>query len=130
MPNSATAQRVVNLPNELTNDVDSVTQDRRCTPRLQVRPGLTLTFLNGNTPLQCQTQDLSEGGLFVRLPQQSHLSVGQRCELSFTEEASSNHPSNLSGLTCYATVVRTHNHPENSTYTIGAGLRFDRPLFL
>jgi hypothetical protein len=104
------------------------TDDRRCASREQrplaaeVRPvGLTESHC-------CHVEDISEGGLFVFVPLSYGLNVGQRCEVQF----SSTHPSKScpTDETCYATVVRTEVIESDSGKRLGAGLRFDQPLFL
>lgn len=76
----------------------------------------------------CNVQDISEGGLFVCVPYSYGMNVGQRCEIRF----SSTHSSTACPTeeTCYATVVRTEVIASDSGKRLGAGLRFDQPLFL
>ena len=104
------------------------TDDRRCASRehrplaAEVRPfGLKDSH-------RCDVEDISEGGLFVFVPLSYGLNVGQRCEVQFT----STHPSKYcpTDETCYATVVRTEVIESDSGKKLGAGLRFDQPLFL
>ncbi len=104
------------------------TDDRRCASRehrplaAEVRPvGLSESH-------RCPVEDISEGGLFVFVPLSYGLNVGQRCEVQF----SSTNPSKSSPTdeTCYATVVRTEVIESDSGKRLGAGLRFDQPLFL
>ncbi len=81
----------------------------------------------------CQTfttDDLSEGGLYVRVPSNCGLALGQRCEVGFLDNANVSGIGGIAGETRYATVVRTYTVPANSGELIGAGLRFDQPLIL
>jgi hypothetical protein len=73
--------------------------------------------------------DISEGGLYVRVPLSRSLGVGERCEVRLSDPSGAT-PACLAGETCYATVVRTEVVTSGSETFLGAGLRFDRPLFL
>ena len=76
----------------------------------------------------CVASDISEGGLYLQVPTALGLSVGERWAVSFSPDANIGELTNLSGATCYATVVRTES-PRDDMNMIGAGLRFDQPLF-
>ncbi len=74
-------------------------------------------------------QDVSEGGLYLRVPLSHGLAVGQRCEVRLSDTAGVT-PACLAGESCYVTVVRTEVITSGSQKLLGAGMRFDRPLFL
>ena len=80
--------------------------------------------------LKCQGDDISEAGMFVRAPSDAGLCVGQRCEVNFEDDASSQRLAGLVGGTWFATVVRTERSGDDATTHLGAGLCFDQPLFL
>jgi hypothetical protein len=112
---------------EPTND------EKRQSARLSARPAVRVSALGTSHPIPCRAENVSEGGLFVVLPDDAVLRVGERCEVTFTTEAggaTGKAIPSLSGLTCYATVVRTSNRPGERPLHGGAGLRFDHPLFL
>jgi hypothetical protein len=50
--------------------------------------------------------------------------------LSFTDDPKADVPPTLMGETCYATVVRTEQFLESNKPMVGAGLRFDQPIYL
>ena len=68
--------------------------------------------------------------MFVRAPRDADFCVGQRCEVNFEDDASSQSLAGLVGGTWFATVVRTERSGDDATDHVGAGLRFDQPLFL
>jgi len=80
--------------------------------------------------MQCQADDISEAGMFVLAPRHAGLCVGQRCEVNFQEHAEAPQLSGLVGGTWFATVVRTEQVNQGTVGHVGAGLRFDQPLFL
>ena len=108
----------------------AVADERRATTRLPWNLSLKLTGLGRTEVHRCATHDISEGGLYVRVPAKSGLAVGQRCEVLFEDNVDSAKPSSVVGEMRYATVVRTQRLTEGSTRVVGAGLRFDQPLFL
>ena len=112
------------------HDRVSVDEDRRYGSRLPSSVPIKLSVLGWNECQSCTTVDLSEGGLYVRLPRTCGLSVGQRCEVEFGGPADAHELSGVAGEIRYATVVRTDALPSSSGDQIGAGLRFDQPLFL
>ncbi len=79
---------------------------------------------------RCAIGDIGEGGLFVRVPLSYGLSVGQRCEVLFSASDDSVSKPCPTDEPCYATIVRTEVLIEGSMRSLGAGLRFDQPLFL
>ena len=118
---------VIEAPNRISNigtSIDLSLDDRRVAPRVQrplaaeVRPvGLTESH-------RCNVEDISEGGLFILVPLSYGLNVGQRCEIQLQNVTCT------SGDCCYATVVRTEVIASDAGRQLGAGLRFDQPLFL
>lgn len=89
-----------------------------------------LTGMGCASALECHADDISEAGMFVRAPRDAVLCVGQRCEVNFQKHADAPQLSGLVGGTWFATIVRTEQLAEGATHHIGAGLRFDQPLFL
>ena len=121
-------------PGRKPNDVGrlhagAVVDERRSTDRLCMSVAIDLT-VSGVSVDHCATANLSEGGLFVHTPRKASLSVGQRCEIHFRDDPQSPVWSSLGGQTCFATVVRTTPVTDGGSDTQGAGLRFDRPLYL
>lgn len=78
----------------------------------------------------CSVSDISEEGLYLSVPSDSGLCVGQRCEVTFGSKADSPEWAALQGEARYATVVRTAKLADGSTTRVGAGLRFDQRLYL
>jgi len=113
---------------------DVAVSDRRLSPRLSAQPTLHVSPLGTPRAVSCSAENVSEGGLFVLLSPDAKLQVGERCEVAFAGDPAAggemNGPASLSGMTCYATVVRTVSQSTTHGLTIGAGLRFDHPLFL
>ena len=81
----------------------------------------TVIGIGATDVFRCTTDDISESGLYVQLPVSSGLRVGQRCEVVLPDDSAE-------GL--YATVVRTEPIAKGPSPLVGAGLRFDQPLFL
>lgn len=108
-------------------DKQELRDDRRCAPR-QCPPLAAEVRLMGGTESQaCEVADISEGGLFVFVPLSYGLNVGQRCEVQLS--AKSPTAKCPMDAPCYATVVRTEFISSGSGKLLGAGLRFDQPLF-
>lgn len=108
----------------------TVEQDRRQSDRESHSVRITLSALGWAESQTCATHDLSETGLYVRLPVACGLSVGQRCEVGFEGSVDPTEPSSVAGEIRYATVIRTDAVSSASEKQIGAGLRFDQPLYL
>ncbi len=108
----------------------AIGEDRREANRESQSVRITLSARGWSESQNCSTQDLSESGLYVRLPAMCGLSVGQRCEVGFVGNVDPATPSCVAGETRYATVVRTDAIAPAADRQIGAGLRFDQPLFL
>jgi len=108
--------------------VDVALDDRRCAPRAHRSLSADVRPVGLREPQRCHVEDISEGGLFVFVPFSYGLNVGQRCEVQLqTTHGSSCSPT---GDVCFATVVRTEVIAFDSGKQLGAGLRFDQPLFL
>ena len=105
-------------------------EDRRTSTRLPNEIPTKLAPLGQSQVHQCDTRDISTSGLFVRVPAESGLSVGQRVEVVLGDDKAPKSPSGVAGMACYATVVRTQHVPDAEKRVIGAGLRFDHPVFL
>jgi hypothetical protein len=103
---------------------------RRTASRVPRAVPITLSSAGGPDRLSCTAEDISEDGLYLRVPADLHLCVGQRCELNFSSDPRADVPPTLMGGTCYATVVRTEQLIEPGKPLIGAGLRFDQPIYL
>ena len=107
-----------------------VTQERRVNPRF--RPALTahVSGLRTGEAVQAEVGDISEGGLFVRFPDDVGACVGVRCELVLSSDPGSSECPACVDEPIYATVVRTFHVEDEGGSCIGAGLRFDMPIFL
>ena len=116
--------------NRFARDVTGIDEDRRGADRESDEVRIVLSALGWSDPQACTTKDLSEGGLYVQLPVTCGLSVGQRCEVGFVGHEDAAKPSTIAGEIRYATVVRTDTVAPPAAHQIGAGLRFDQPLFL
>ncbi len=109
-------------------DSFSTLDDRRCAARLQKELTAEVRLMGLKESHRCDVEDISEGGLFVSVPFSYGMNVGQRCEIFFSSTHESiDCPTNE---VCYATVVRTEVIDSESGKRLGAGLRFDQPLFL
>ena len=107
----------------------AVASDRRAAARQSWSLPLRLNAMGRADAHLCKSCDIAAGGVFVEVPADYGLVVGQRCEvmvLPATDDADSRL---IAGETRYATVVRTERLPD-SLSNVGAGLRFDQPLYL
>jgi len=95
--------------------------ERRAVPRIRKRVSAKVIGVGATEVFRCTTNDINENGLYVEVPLSAGFRVGQRCEMVLTDDAGEGH---------YATVVRTEPIPQGQTPLVGAGLRFDQPLFL
>lgn len=107
------------------SSVGALLDDRRCAPRMQRPLAAEVRPVGLGESHRCDVEDISEGGLFVSVPLSYGLNVGQRCEVQFAPATHS-----PTSETCYATVVRTEVIASETGKRLGAGLRFDQPLFL
>ena len=104
--------------------------ERRVTPRRRPPLSAEVRPLGLAEAHRCSIDDISEGGLFLCVPLSFGLNVGQRCEVLFSTLASADSSLCPTDEPCYATIVRTEVINEGSKKLLGAGLRFDQPLFL
>ncbi len=126
MPTTLEVHHTDRLLNIESMSKDPVTQppgmdERRLVPRIRKRVTAKVIGMDVAEVFRCATDDISASGLYVRLPLSSGLRVGQRCEVVLADDAGEGH---------YATVVRTEPIAKSPTPLVGAGLRFDQPLFL
>ena len=105
-------------------------EERRASQRIRRDLSVNLRGLGDAQTLCCTLENINEGGLFVRVPRDHGIGLGQRCELRFDGAAHSQGLSSLAGLTLFATIVRTESVGSVSKPTLGIGVRFDQPLFL
>jgi len=94
--------------------------ERRAAPRVRKRVTAKVIGVGAAEVFRCTTNDINENGLYVEVPLSAGFRVGQRCEVVLTDDA---------GEGLYATVIRTEPIAKGPTPLIGAGLRFDQPLF-
>ena len=116
-------------PEPLVTETDTAVEERRASKRADRKVTLQLKGMGCNETHLYTTKDICEGGLFLHVPMESGLAVGQRVEVVLEDETESPEPPSFAGETHYATVVRTELLAEAAKPTIGAGLRFDQPLF-
>jgi len=115
----------------LLKENTALADDRRDNPRLRRKLIAELLDIPGREECApCVTQDISEDGLLLHVPVAYGMMVGQRCEVLLRDEPGLGDPSPLCGERRYATVVRTAPIVNSPTPMVGAGLRFDQPLFL
>jgi hypothetical protein len=105
-------------------------EERRCAERLRQEVAITLTPMGHECGIGCHAEDISAGGVFVHLPIELKLEVGRRVEVSVGETDSSRNTGRFEGETCFATVIRTEQRGPGAEHVVGAGLRFDHPLFV
>ncbi len=108
----------------------AVADERRVARRSDHGLSVSLTAMGCTDVHLCKAENISEGGLLVYAPSKLSLRVGQRCEITFTDESGTGGVSTLAGERCYATVVRTERATSGAQNVTAAGLRFDQPLFL
>lgn len=104
--------------------------ERRASTRRARRLSAQVTRSGSIEPCSCVADDLSEGGVYVRVPASQGICVGHRCEIVLTDEDGSNSFAGFASASCFGTVVRTEIIRSDSEKLIGAGVRFDQPLFL
>lgn len=108
---------------------DLLHDDRRCFPRMSRSFVTTIIELGSSEIHNCSVRDISESGLFARVPTGYDVCVGRRCEVTITEENNAEHPSNVIAESLYATIVRTERVELETETVVGVGLRFDQPLY-
>jgi len=86
--------------------------------------------MGSTTAIDCRMIDISENGAYISAFASANLSVGQRFQIELTNDSDA--PDLASALCqgCYATIVRTERRPSEMASAMGAGLRFDRPIYL
>ena len=105
-------------------------EERRASQRVRQDLAVNLRGFGGAQALCCTVENINTGGLFVRVPRDQGICLGQRCELMITGAADSPDLLSVAGLPLFATVVRTEPLGPESNPTLGVGMRFDQPLFL
>lgn len=110
-------------------EAGAVVEDRRSVVRVCCKVSVRLTAVGCCEGLACLVEDLSEDGLYVQVPAKYGMAVGKRVEVVFADEADSPAPAGLAGEICYATVIRTATLADDARHMVGAGLRFDQPLY-
>jgi hypothetical protein len=107
-------------------------EDRRFAQRVQKR--LTAHVVGfasaADRTLACPVADISEGGLFLCVPGDAKVTVGQRCEVVLKPQSAPGDSPDCAGEPVFATVVRTAPVSQGTAKLIGAGLRFDQPIYL
>jgi len=101
-------------------------EDRRVSTRERKNLTTQLTDVGGTEVIRCPALDVSPGGVFVQAPFGSGVAVGKRYEVVLADSECGTPLAD----TCYATVVRTEVPSPDRPQIIGAGMRFDQPLFL
>lgn len=122
---SAVVDRTTDAPVSAT-----AVEERRGTDRVPGKMPARLIGFGQSDAVQCFAKDISEGGLFVHVPMNSGISVGQRYEIELAGGQEAPDLTASVGEGRYATVVRTERIAQGPEHTVGAGLRFDRPLML
>lgn len=117
-------------PEPTVTETKTAVEERRASKRADRKVTLQLKGMGCTETHLYTTKDICEGGLFLHVPVENGLAVGQRVEVVLGDETESPRPLSFAGETHYATVVRTELLAEAAKPTIGAGLRFDQPLFL
>ncbi len=105
-------------------------KERRSAERLRQEVAITVTPMGHEYGIGCLAEDISTGGVFVHLPIELKLEVGRRVEVTVGESDSSRNTGRFEGETCFATVIRTEQRGPSAGQAVGAGLRFDHPLFV
>lgn len=121
--------------------IEQAIDEQRATDRDRHQVPMRLTVMGRATSLSCVSENISEEGCFAHLPKDCGLSVGQRCEIEFSQApgdaaahlAPGDAVARLAGEVRYATVVRTSSinpaMPHGTPPLTGAGMRFDQPLY-
>lgn len=125
-PDSATIQTA----DALAGNMNTAVKERRTSNRHPMDLAMKLTPMGTPGGQRCTIEDISEGGMYVRVQAEAGLAVGQRVEVTFEDEGKQPASPGPAGETHFATVVRTKLLAEATKDKVGAGLRFDRPLFL
>lgn len=123
--NSVVANHTADAPVSAT-----ALEERRGTHRMSGKMPARLIGFGQSDAVQCFAKDISEGGLFVHVPMNSGISVGQRYEIELAGGQDAPDLTASVGEGRYATVVRTERIAQGPQQAVGAGLRFDRPLMV
>ncbi len=107
----------------------AVLEDRRVSPRARRKLEVTLTTLGDAAAVECHTIDIGEGGMCVKAPAGSGLSVGQRLDVTVPSSPNPQTGKPAFVTTCYATVVRSHHGTHEDKGSVMLGLRFDHPFY-
>lgn len=118
------------IQTEVGNDGYVIVEERRCTPRVRRPLVAQVTGFREGDAVLCVIEDISEGGLFLCAPRGVGVRVGQRCELVLSCAKDVLERPACVDEPMYATVVRTRPVLSGSDSTVGAGLRFDQPIYL
>ncbi len=117
--------------NSASHTGDAMTvEERRDTGRSGKQYPARLIGWDNSAAVPCVICDVAEGGVFIHAPKSSALAVGGRYEVVVDPEGAGSELAGTLSEGCYATVVRTEAVTGEPDETIGAGLRFDRPLIL
>ena len=130
VPGSKVEGMSLTSPEHFPAETTAVAEERRDSDRMSRRIAIKARGEGCAQAHSCVTADISESGVNVRMPTDVGLAVGQRIELIFGDDLQSPKPPNVEGQAYFATIVRTQLLIENSKPILGAGLRFDRPLYL
>lgn len=100
--------------------------DRRGSARTPRALTASLVAHRDDRSIECVTVDLCEGGMCAYVSPDSGLAVGQRYDVTLTDQ-SGGHP--LFVASCYATVVRTNAQNVSGQPQLSVGFRFDHPCY-
>lgn len=128
MPAAAIPTMPITLPARSSKFRDEALLDER---RLSVRACRRIharLLGRGGAEALATTSDVSEGGLFAQFPAGSGVTVGQRFEVTLSDESEAPDLACFLSAGCYATIVRTERRVKNDMELVGAGMRFDQPL--
>ena len=69
--------------------------ERRMSSRLTGRVPVLVTGLGSTAVHGCMVEDISETGAYLQVPEESGLTVGQRCEVNFSSDEASDGPADI-----------------------------------
>ena len=132
MPTLSNDDRTVMPIFEDTADAphQAVIEDRRNAPRDQASLFAQISGLGSKSPVLAEVVDISEAGLYLCLPCDVGVCVGQRCELVLSASRGATNQPACVDESFYATVVRTVRFDSDTGAHVGAGFRFDNQIFL
>lgn len=108
------------------NEGVAAIDDRRGSARIPRALTACLVAHRDDRSLECTTVDLGEGGMCAYVSPDSGLAVGQRYDVTLTDQ-SGGLPSFVAS--CYATVVRTNAQFVSGEPQLSVGFRFDHPCY-